>query len=864
VCAVLAHLYQILQLRAERFPTATALGAEEGLRWRTLDSRQLLEHVDGLAADLAARGIGNGDRVVLWAPSGLRTPTYLFALWKLGAIVVPFDRDMNAQAATAILATVGPRLVILGFDQRPSWAPDDAVEWWQPTPAANTNQARWQPPDEELAAIFFTSGTTGQPKGCMISQKNLCSQVEAFDDRIPIDENCRLGSILPLSHLFELSCGLTYPLLRGAAIHYIPSRRGADVVRVLLEQRITHMVAVPQLLSLMGKALEQRLQSRLPGWLFQNLVKLADRSPMALRRRLFFMVHRQIGGALRLMAAGGAALPIETQQIWERLGVDVVQGYGTSECSPVVACGAPGATPPGTVGRPINGVQVRLSPEGELQVHGPNVMRGYWRDPARTAEVLSDDGWYSTGDLASIDGRGNITLQGRARDLIVLPNGMNVWPQDVEDALRSVSTVQDAAVLAVPTPGGGARLHAYLLPLTPAGRTADPNALLAGVNTHLASHQRVSSASWWPDADFPRTSTLKVRRHLLPQPAEQAAGTGGAPPVEGDPLADAVATVAHVTSVADEQTLGQLGLDSMGLVELVAQVEEKTGRTLPESAISTAMTLGDLRAAVASAPLTEDRTAADLDTTQPLPVPRWVYGYGWLVRPALAAPFDLLYRVAIPRTIVMGGENLRNLPTGTVFAGNHRSFADMPLVRVGLQQTPARRFARRLVTAAMAEGEGWRSPLAKYMAAAFGLYPLDRLANRESSLRRLASLARDGNAVLIFPGGAHARRTDEHGDPPAVRFKTGVAHVAEALAAPVVPFGLAGTEEAMPPFVHEFKGLVIGGVPVALRRRTLAIAFGPPQERAPDETAQQFVERLERLSYALAAQADAARGAPAG
>jgi len=171
------------------------------------------------------------------------------------------------------------------------------------------------------AAVFFTSGTTGQPKGCMISHANLCAQVEAFDDRIPLDETCRLGSILPLSHLFELTCGLLYPMLRGAAVHYIPSRRGADIVRVLQEQRVTHMMAVPQLLTLMGNALEQRLQSRLPAPIYAQLLRLADRSPMAIRRRLFFLVHRQIGGCLRLLAAGGAALPLATQQLWERLGV---------------------------------------------------------------------------------------------------------------------------------------------------------------------------------------------------------------------------------------------------------------------------------------------------------------------------------------------------------------------------------------------------------------------------------------------------------------------------------------------------------------------------------------------------------------
>jgi 1-acyl-sn-glycerol-3-phosphate acyltransferase len=222
-------------------------------------------------------------------------------------------------------------------------------------------------------------------------------------------------------------------------------------------------------------------------------------------------------------------------------------------------------------------------------------------------------------------------------------------------------------------------------------------------------------------------------------------------------------------------------------------------------------------------------------------------------------PFDLIYAIGIPRTIVLGADHLRNLPRTVVFAGNHRSFADMPLLRVGLGRTPARRFARRLVIPAMAEGEGWRSPLARYVAAGFGLYPLDRLAHREASLRRLTELASSGNAVLIFPQGTHARPSDERGEPPAVRFKTGVAHVAEALDAPVVPFGLAGTEEAMPPFLDDFHGVVIGGVPVSLRRTVLAIAFGPPQRQEPNESVQEFTERLERLSYALAAEADKVR-----
>jgi long-chain acyl-CoA synthetase len=849
------QLYEILQLRAERYPSAVALGAEEGLRWRTVDSREVLQLVDGLAEDLRARGVSAGDRVVLWSPSGIRTPVYHFAIWKLGAIVVPFDKDMNPQAAQAILRSVEPRLVIFGFDSRPSWAPTHAIEWWEPTPAPQATP--WEPPAEELAAIFFTSGTTGQPKGCMISHANLISQVMVFDDRIPLDSNCRLASILPLSHLFELTCGLLYPMLQGAAVHYIPSRRGNDIVRVLKDQRITHMMAVPQLLKLMGHALEQRLQSRIPKPLYSRVVQTADRLPMSMRRRLFFMVHRQIGGHLRLLAAGGAALEADTQQLWQRLGVDVVQGYGTSECSPVVACGLPRTTPPGSVGPPLKNVEVRLSADSELQVRGPNVMRGYWRDAERTAQVLSSDGWYATGDLAEIDAHGDIWLRGRARDLIVLPSGLNVWPEDVEDALRANASVRDAAVVAVTTPGGSVRLHAYLIPAQP-GSGSDAKQLLASVNSRLASHQRVATASWWPEADFPRTTTLKVRRHLLPAPGDEAPPQ--APPVEGDPVVQVLAQATRVGSVADDQTLAQLGLDSLGLVELAAQLEEATGKAISENALSSEMTVAELRRVVAAAPVAgEGSDSALANNGARLPLPAWFYRYGSPLRPVLTAPFDLLYFFGIPRTIVLGTDQLRNLPRSVVFAGNHRSFADMPLVGVGLTRSPARRFARRLVIAAMAEGEGWRSPLARWVAAGYGIYPLDRIANREASLRRLASLAGEGNAVLIFPQGKHAHPAEERGSPPAVRFRTGVVHIAEALDAPVVPFGLAGTEEAMPPFLDDFHGLVIGGVPVALRRTVLAIAFGGPQRRRPEESVQEFTERLEGLSYALAAEADKAR-----
>jgi long-chain acyl-CoA synthetase len=713
-------------------------------------------------------------------------------------------------------------------------------------------------PAEEVAAIFFTSGTTGDPKGCTITHANLCAQVAAIHHTIPLEPSCRLASVLPLSHLFELTVGLLYPLSCGAAIHYVPSRRGPDIVRVFAEQRVTHLIGVPQLLTLMGQGLDAQLRARLPGPAYRALGAAAERLPLGVRRGLFWFVHRQIGGQLRLMAAGGAALPAETQRLWERLGVRVVQGYGTSECSPVVACGAAdGSTPIGSVGKPLHGVEVRLSPEGELQVRGPNVMRGYWQDPERTAEVLQD-GWYSTGDLASVDEAGNIRLAGRAKDLIVLPSGMNVWPQDVEDVLRQNPAVQDAAVVAVPTTSGGATLHAYLIPAGAAAGDADLSVLVAHANGVLAQHQRLATASWWPEAGFPRTSTLKVRRNLLPLPENVGAVRVDTVLAVDDPVGQAIAGAARVNSVADDQTLSGLGLDSMGLVELALALEQKTGKTVGDGDLRLDMTVAQARDLLAAAPALDGASPRG-DLGASVVPPLWPYqAVGRSLR-GLALPFDLLYRYAVTDTYVIGREHLRSLPECVIFAGTHHSFADMPLLRKALARTVGRRRARRLVVATAAGGFGSAGMLAQYGILAFGLYPLQQHGEREASLRGLARLAEQGNAILIFPQGVHATPEQERANNPAARFRPGVAHLAAALDAPVVPFGLAGTERVIPPHVPpDFQGPVVGGIPVTLQRGPLAIAFAPPLTLQPGEAPAAFAARLQDVCFALTRQAEAA------
>ena len=247
------------------------------------------------------------------------------------------------------------------------------------------------------------------------------------------------------------------------------------------------------------------------------------------------------------------------------------------------------------------GVEVRLSPEGELLVRGPNVMRGYWKDPVRTAEVL-EDGWYPTGDLGSLDAAGNVSLAGRAKDLIVLPSGMKVWPTDVEDVLREHPAVKDAAVLMAPAAGGGATLHAYLI-AAGAGQTADLDAIVAACNGRLAQHQRLATASWWPRARLP----AHLDAQGAPQPAAAAErrrprsrSTACGPPTTRWRRPSPAWRRWSASQPA--QTLGELGLDSLGLVELALALEEKTGKAVGDGDLRLDMTVEQVRDFLAAAP----------------------------------------------------------------------------------------------------------------------------------------------------------------------------------------------------------------------------------------------------------------------
>ena len=477
---------------------------------------------------LRALDLEPGDRLLTWSPSTPELPATYYGAMHARLVLVPLDLRMSADAVEGIVRASGARHLILGTgrdapDPREAGLtgfPTTTVDDLCAEPAADdpafppdweARQAAWvRPTADEVFELVFTSGTTGTPKGVALTHDNVVASIESFHQIIRPMEH-RLVSLLPLSHLLEQAVGLYYALDVGADILYVRSRNPRVIFDALREHRVTSMVVVPQVLDLFWSAIQREVDKRGRKAAFERLRRVARCLPYALRRRLFASVHAQLGSHFRLFVSAGAFLPPALQEAWQDLGVTVLQGYGATET------GTGSATTfddhgLGTVGRAPAGIQMRLTPDGEVQFRGRTVFHGYWNAPDKTAEAFTADGWYRTGDIGHLDDAGRLILSGRVKDMIVLPNGFNVYPEDMENALRSAG-IRDAVVLEA-EPG---RIEAVVLrgeaeSEEPAEVRARIDAAVKAANATLGPNQRISGWRLWPDEDFPRTHTLKIKR----------------------------------------------------------------------------------------------------------------------------------------------------------------------------------------------------------------------------------------------------------------------------------------------------------------------------------------------------------------
>jgi long-chain acyl-CoA synthetase len=454
-------------------------------------------------------------------------------------ILVPLDARMTSDTVERISALTEPSAILLGSGAtlEPVTSPrlanlpvldlDDLVNAAEPE-AVEALAARAPARPDEPIEILCTSGSTGNPKGVTVTQAMLLASTERCLVTIPAGNN-RFVSILPLSHIMEQVAGLIYAMAAGAETEYITTLRPDVIAAAIRGHRATALVVVPQVLEFLFGAIRREAERSGKGATFRRALRIAPYLPVELRRRLFSAVHAALGGELRLVLSSAAHLSPTLQRNWEALGVEVVQGYGSTEAG-LVSTNAHGRTPVGRVGWALPPLEMRIEPDGEVVVRGPSVFSGYWEDPASTAAAFTADGWYRTGDIGEMDATGALRLVGRTRSLIALPNGMNVHPEDVEAALVAEGLVEPVVYESEPgriavayRPGA-----AFGVPAADEAASVsaevEATAVAASVraaNGRLAVHQRVTGQAPFPDADFPRTHTRKVRRGAV---AERMAG----------------------------------------------------------------------------------------------------------------------------------------------------------------------------------------------------------------------------------------------------------------------------------------------------------------------------------------------------
>jgi long-chain acyl-CoA synthetase len=776
-------LIQLVEQGARHYDDRPALIIRPSFRTRIWRYRDLATVVPRAARVLAEAGLEPGCSAVIWAVNRPEWGIALLAIAHRGAVAVPLDVRHTVDFGRKVVAQTGATVVIASRQTEASarslglpivWLETlpDLARRAEPLPAAAVAA-------DTLAEIVFTSGTTGEPKGAMLSHGNLVASATAMTQVLPFNERDRLLSVLPLSHLYEQVLGFLGPLLVGASIVYPVSRQPSVLIRTFRDYRVSILLIVPQGLRLLDAAIERKVDQAGQRRQFERLHLLARRAPRWLRRLLFRPVLAEFGGRLHTVGVGASALDVDVARRWTEMGVDVLQGYGATEMGPVVSFTRPERNVLGTVGEPIPGVEVRIAGDGEILARGPGRFAGYWQNPQATAEAIDADGWYHTGDLGALTPDGMLTFRGRKKDMLALPDGQKVYPEDVEAILREDDRLKDATVVGWPL-GAGLRVHAVLLLDDPA--LADD--IVRTANAKLAAHQQIRGITAWPDPDLPRTHTLKVRKPdvlarlaeldrpgtaALPAAASHVHHTAADSPV--DPVIAVIASVAGREPAdipLDARLSSDLDLDSLRRVELLGVIEEELGIFVNDDALEPDAAVADLVALVEAA-----RGSRRGHGAWNWPLSPAVRAAGLAFQVLLMRPFvALFYRV---RTT--GLERLATVEGPVLFTPNHCLHLDNAII---LSRLPLG--VRWKLSVAAAADTIYDNPVQGVLASVIAnAFPLQREGGVRKSLEMLGSRLDKGYNILLYPEG----RLTVGG--PLQPFKPGAGLIAVEGATPIVP-----------------------------------------------------------------------------
>ena len=821
-------------------------------RYTYADLKELAERA---AIVLDGMGLGKGRTALLVSENRPQWSMAYFGILKSGGIAVPTDADATVDQLVNVTRTARAHLIVMSqrvaervadelevrlrdeglparivtLDQLfhlglPDQATIDVTEH-APTPEAGPKPAETsdeivaellaaEDDGEPLASLIFTSGTTGEPKGVMLSHQNFTHLLNNLEQTFDIDERDGFLSVLPLHHTFEFACGLLMPISKGATITYLDELSPEELTRALNSTPVTAMIGVPALWQLLERRIKDNLDAAPPQTraLFNGLktlnTVLRERFGINLGSTFFGPVHRAFGGKLRYMVSGGAALPDKTMETFHGLGFELYEGYGLTEAAPVLTVNSPkNGLKPGTVGRALPDVEVDVKdPDdqgvGEVIARGPNVMRGYLGREEATEETLKD-GWLHTGDLGTFDDDGNLIIVGRDKDVIVTSGGKNVYPDELEDIYGKSPGVEELSIVGLPDGDGSERVACLVRPEIPDEAPAETVAEIRSrirewirvEGSRGPSHNRIQILRFWQE-DFPRTATRKIKRNEVIEilqrllDAEMEAIESGE--FENTTTEWLDKTLAKLSGYDQARIhdgthlLDDMGFDSLMFVELASILEAKGYHLTPET-LADVPTVGQLQTildggdgqstALIKSPQSTIEKVESVDI--PTPVAEAIKE---LLRTGQMAAYDKLFNVEI-----YGRAHIPYNNPNIIVVANHSSHLDMGLVKYALGD-----YGSQIRALAAADYFFKNKQRKTYFENLTNLIPVERSGTLESALGEASRSLQRGEMLLVFPEGTRSKSGKIQ------RFRRGLGYLVDTHDVDVLPLWIHGTYKALP------------------------------------------------------------------
>jgi long-chain acyl-CoA synthetase len=812
-----------------------------GYRTERWTYKQIADAALRFGRGLQKRGIVKGDRVLLWGPNSGEWISVFFGCALQGVVVVPMDNGAAPEFVLRVSQQVKAKLLACSREHAQSSIPTVILDEITDS-LADASPLRYEPvplEPSDVIEIVFTSGTTAEPKGVVITHGNVLSNVAPLEAEIRrylkyerFVHPVRFLNLLPLSHVFGQFLGIFLPQLMAGTVIFQNALNPAEVMATIRRERVSVLVAVPRMLQSLKETLECDLEGEGRLQDFRRKFRNADGKRFLHRWWIFRRVHRLFGWKFWAFISGGAALDHATEEFWGRLGFAVIQGYGLTETTSLISVNHPFRLGKGSIGKVLAGREVKLAADGEILVRGGGVAAGYW-SVQELQPVAAEEEWYRTGDIGELDAEGNLYFKGRKKEVIVTPAGMNVYPADLEAALRRQPEVKDCVVIGVPRDGNAEPCAVMILRN---GQQAE--AAVKGANESLAEYQRMRHWFVWSEEDFPRTSTQKPRTNEIREFVASQLSHDGAGGQRSSALAEVISRVTgHGTAeLAANANLEQdLRLTSLDRVELLGAVEERYQIDLSEIQFAAVNTVGDLEN------LLRGNVRARVEYHYPAWVQRWpvtwlrLLAHYLLLRPSV-------FLLGWPR--IVGRENLRGVKGPVLVVCNHIADVDLGFVHIAL---PAR-LQHKIATATAGEAlEALRTPSATrnllarmYDRVKWGLgvsllnlFPLPREAGFRRSFAFAGESVDRGYSVLVFPEGHHTI------DGKLRPFRSGIGLLANNLRIPIVPMridGLFALKRAGKRFTRPYQIKVEIGSPVRF-----------PPDSDPEWIARELQKKVEDL-----------------